>query len=76
MGLAVDPMHRVRYGKNNNPHLLTSMGSRVHGADYRIRTDDLSLTRRLHYHCAKSAYSLVIRLVRYPGVTVIGYAPQ
>jgi hypothetical protein len=25
------------------------------GADYRIRTDDLSLTRRLHYHCAKSA---------------------
>ena len=28
------------------------------GADYRIRTDDLSLTRRLHYHCAKSAYYL------------------
>ena len=54
--LAVDPMHRVRYGKNNNPHLLTGMGSGVFGADYRIRTDDLSLTRRLHYHCAKSAY--------------------
>ena len=29
--------------------------SDVIGADYRIRTDDLSLTRRLHYHCAKSA---------------------
>ena len=26
------------------------------GAGCRIRTDDLSLTRRLHYHCANPAY--------------------
>ena len=27
------------------------------GAGCRIRTDDLSLTRRLHYHCANPAYT-------------------
>ena len=27
--LAADPMRRIRYGKDNDPHLLTGMGSRV-----------------------------------------------
>ncbi len=49
-------MRRVFYGTDNWPPFTNRYGIRGFlGADYRIRTDDLSLTRRLHYHCAKSA---------------------
>jgi hypothetical protein len=47
--LAADPMRRVRYGENNNPHLLTGMGSGVSGAGCRIRTDHIRLTRAALY---------------------------
>lgn len=44
------------YQSSNGLNRFTS------GADYRIRTNDLRVTSALHYHCAKSAYRLPIRI--------------